>query len=234
MWHSLNSNFKFCIGHSCMNLHDLNAINMGTAKALPLMLGKCRHPDTLDWSRAHPSPVEDPRQSQGPCRGNHMPEKSYRENTYGVWLLCWKCGLRLQYVPRKGASGKYVTDMPPKEIVEKVLLDTRNMHDVNGAFIRQLIAKAHNEGAPSAVKKGNRHGKDLTTAGTSAARTSLQVKTEKEQDVETFWMMPTNEGFYDLAKDDSEASTSLAEDRWNILVRRLLKQVTGEALMGWA
>ena len=48
---------------------------------------------------------DDPRLSGFPCSGNHVPKT--RQNQHATWSCCTRCGLRLNYVPKKNMEGQF-------------------------------------------------------------------------------------------------------------------------------
>lgn len=62
----------------------------------------------LEFERAIPADPRDPRASRTawPCFNRHNPSES-GSNGWGAWTHCAVCGLRTEYVPRKGAPMKH-------------------------------------------------------------------------------------------------------------------------------
>ena len=63
----------------------------------------------LDWKRAETVNEKDDRYLGEPCRGDHNTTNplARHANQYKVSYKCVRCELRMLYVPRHGASGKY-------------------------------------------------------------------------------------------------------------------------------
>ena len=69
-------------------------------------------PEKYDMSRAEGPDARDGRAQGYPCWGNHvsMPEgrgSLSGRNAHGMWKVCSKCRLRIQYVPAYGATGAH-------------------------------------------------------------------------------------------------------------------------------
>ena len=74
-----------------------------------------------DWDRMEGADPRDPRTLGGPCRGEHTMPSDWASNQSGRYKHCVTCGLRLMYVPLKGASGEHRTPGPTPAIVTMAL-----------------------------------------------------------------------------------------------------------------
>ena len=77
---------------------------------------------SLDWKRADPVDQRDDRYLGKPCRGDHDTTNPLgrHANQYKVSYKCVKCDLRMLYIPRHGASGKYRSNGPLGKTVSKI------------------------------------------------------------------------------------------------------------------
>ena len=80
---------------------------------------------SLDWKRADPVDQRDDRYLGKPCRGDHDTTNPLgrHANQYKVSYKCVKCNLRMLYIPKYGASGKYRENGPLGKSVSKIDID---------------------------------------------------------------------------------------------------------------
>jgi len=149
------------------------------------------------WDHGYQADPRDPRtKGEGPCGRSHTPEKSYRSNQWCVWLNCEVCALRLHYAPVVGASSKYVSLGPVPAHVKEMLVRLQSVDKlkINGNLVRGLLKSIQGE-----AQSGISHNGGKKSSGNTACASSSG---------------PSNKGG---CGDDA------ALDRWEIVVRRLLK-----------
>jgi len=65
--------------------------------------------------------IDDPRQSGFPCYGQHKGKT--RQNQYATWVVCLKCGIRLEYQTKKAGHGGTRQMGPDPQIIRLALAD---------------------------------------------------------------------------------------------------------------
>lgn len=78
----------------------------------------------LDYSRQVTEDLRDPRCNSWPCKGQHVAGRK-GANNWASWQHCQRCGLRLSYIPRKGAPADN-TKNPNPTMVKRAL---QALHD---------------------------------------------------------------------------------------------------------
>lgn len=82
-----------------------------------------------DPARAVPWDPLDPRAEGRPCNGSHLKIVS-GSNQFSIWRDCAKCGLRLETIPRIGATSKYHQKTNPHHVDEAIQeLESQNLLD---------------------------------------------------------------------------------------------------------
>ena len=67
--------------------------------------------------------ADDPHRTGFPCFQKHKGKA--RNNQYGSWSTCMRCGLRLSYQAAKGFEGHYRQMGPPPQLIQVAILDNR-------------------------------------------------------------------------------------------------------------
>jgi hypothetical protein len=81
----------------------------------------------LDFERTVTADLRDPRAKshQWPCMGNHNKAKP-QSNKWGQWTNCAVCGLRMEYIPKKGAPASE-THQPNPAMVLRALKELQQL-----------------------------------------------------------------------------------------------------------
>ncbi|CAL1146255.1 unnamed protein product, partial [Cladocopium goreaui] len=81
----------------------------------------------LDFERTVTTDLRDPRAKshQWPCMGNHNKAKP-QSNKWGQWTNCTVCGLRMEYIPKKGAPASD-THQPNPAMVLRALKELQQL-----------------------------------------------------------------------------------------------------------
>ena len=101
-----------------------------------------------DWDRMESEPdPRDPRTltTMFPCYGEHTMPWNWAGNASGRWKDCVYCGLRLQYVPLRGASGEHRTPGPLPVCVTEALVEVKHWYKpgaITAKIIKEEIRKA--------------------------------------------------------------------------------------------
>ena len=78
-----------------VNFEKMTAVNANGK------LTEWEYPEDAEMELAVGPDLRDRRLTKAPCGGHHL--KFYQGgNQYGMWRHCYRCGIRLQYVPKKG------------------------------------------------------------------------------------------------------------------------------------
>ena len=90
-----------------------------------------------------PCAEDDPRVTGFPCWSNHAPKQ--RNNQYAAWATCMRCGLRTQYVAKRGYAGEN-RQMGPvphtiREVMESLARDMKP-EDVNEKIVNGRLMEA--------------------------------------------------------------------------------------------
>ena len=193
------------------------------------------------WKDGYEADSRDPRTAgRGPCRFKHTPDRSYRNNQWGVWLNCEKCALRLHYVPLAGAPGTSIGLGATPAHVEEMLtrLQSFDESEINGNMVRGLLKTIQGEAQVRSSHKGGKNSSGTTTNNKEKASASssgpsgkggVGAKTRSTNEAAAF----STGGYADEEPKAATASweilgggddaTGAVVDRWEILVRRLLK-----------
>jgi hypothetical protein len=178
------------------------------------------------WKDGYEADSRDPRTAgRGPCRFKHTPERSYRNNQWGVWLNCEKCALRLHYVPLVGAPGTSIGLGATPAHVEEMLtrLQSFDESEINGNMVRGLLKTIQGEAQVRSSHKGGKKSTGTTPKNKeeshgSSYKGDVGAKTRSNSEAAA----SSTGGHAD--EESWELFENAAVDRWEIFVRKLLKQ----------
>ena len=130
---------------------------------------KIKLPDEeiYDFARKEGPNEKDPRFLGGPCQGQHSSAPMGRgsksgKNGWALWRTCQTCGLRLEYIPAFGATGKHRSAGPL------------------GADVKDQLKEKHNELASSSKDVLENHTIALDGAERSLVRRLEAIRQQKE------------------------------------------------------
>ena len=197
----------------------------------PLYGKHCTGEDLVNWADSFEADDRDPRtKGEGPCAGKHDPEAKYSSNTFGAWLTCSRCALRLHYAPKAGAPAAHVALGPTPATVSKVLEMVKDYPDVTANVIRGLI-KAEQGRAQGAMKKNTCSQSSVQPcAAESICNDTPAPAAGPEQRTEAHQNSPPKSNKNARVSDDErslleEKGDTVVIDKWQILVRRVVKAV---------
>ena len=75
-----------------------------------------------------PAPFDDPRETGWPCLGSHRPG-GLKQNQFGRWQTCVRCGLRVFHEVKKQGHGKDRTGGATVDIVALAMDDLQQTMD---------------------------------------------------------------------------------------------------------
>ena len=174
----------------------------------------CLRPENVRWNEALEPDERDPRiLGEGPCHHLHEARAKYEQNQFGAWLLCRTCAVRLHYVPKRGASQKEISLGPTPEVVRAVIAELGNtpVDQIDFNRFRGMIK----------TEQGRQQAARAAATSKAAPKTVLKAKSKAPPKAR-----PSSAPEYDLSSEapPEEESDSPTLDRWNILLRRLLRQ----------
>jgi len=178
------------------------------------------------WEDGYQADPRDPRtQGQGPCGRIHTPEKIYPTNQWCVWLNCEVCALRLHYAPMVGAPSTSVSLGPTPARVEEMLSRLRpfDESEINGNMVRGLLKTIQGEAQVRSSHKGGKKSTGTTPKSKeeshgSSYKGDVGAKTTSNSEAAA----SSTGGHAD--EESWELFENAAVDRWEIFVRKLLKQ----------
>ena len=200
----------------------------------------CLRPEAVKWEEALEPDDRDPRiLGEGPCNQIHVSKAKYDQNQFGVWLSCRTCAVRLHYAPKKGAPQNTISPGPTPEVVRAVIgvLWNTPADQVDSNLFRGMIkieqgrrqvaraaakSRAFPEKVPSAVPLTPR-----TLAEHTEMMRAHQDLLGKARSKAPPTARPSSAPVYDLSSPEAqpkEDTDSPTLDRWNILLRRLLRR----------
>ena len=174
----------------------------------------CTRPEAVKWEEALEPDERDPRiLGEGPCNLIHTAKAKYEQNRFGAWLTCRTCAVRLHYAPKKGAPQNTISLGPTPEVVRAVIAELGNTpgDQIDDNRFRGMIK----------IEQGRRQAARAPAKSKAASETVLKAKSKAPARAR-----PSSAPVYDLSSEaqSKEDSDSPTLDRWNILLRRLLKR----------
>ena len=174
----------------------------------------CSRPEAVKWDEALEPDDRDPRiLGEGPCHLIHEARLKYDQNQFGVWLICRTCAVRLHYAPKKGAPQNTISLGPTPEVVRAIIaeLGTTPVDQIDFNRVRGLIK----------IEQGKRQAARAAAKAKEASDTVLKAKSKAPARAQT---RPSSAPVYDLSSGAQPEEDSPTFDRWNILLRRLLRR----------